>query len=126
MTAMHVAYTSSPKLRCFFYTIVIRNQSLQEKYPGGRKAFINRYKAPSNDRITVYCDMGSDIGDIFRDLEERGMEDFEDFTTLDAAESDMWCCCKPEMRKQPFPVDTQVGWLKGEYRDGTVWVWFCG
>jgi hypothetical protein len=77
--------------------------------PGGREAFINRYRAPSNDCITVYCDMGSDIGDVFRDLEECGMEDFEDFTTLDAAESDMWCCCKPEMRKQPFPADTQVG-----------------
>jgi hypothetical protein len=126
MTAMHVAYTSSPQLRCVFYTIVIRNEALQEKYPGGREAFINRYKAPSNDRITVYCDMGSDIGDVFRDLEECGMEDFEDFTTLDAGESDLWCCCKPEMRKRPFPVDTQVVWLKGEYRDGTVWVWFRG
>lgn len=39
---------------------------------------------------------------------------------------DMWCCCKPEMRERPLPVDTQVGWLKGEYRDGTVWVWFHG
>jgi len=126
MTAMHVAYTSSPKLRCAFFTVVIRNEALQEKYPGGREAFISRYGAPSNDRITVFCDMGSDIGDVFRDLEECGMADFEDFTTLDAAESDMWCCCKPDLRKHPFPVDTQVGWLKGEYRDGAVWVWFRG
>jgi hypothetical protein len=126
MTAIHVAYTSSPKLRCFFYTIVIRNEALQEKYPEGREAFISRYKAPSNDCITVYCDMGTDIGDVFRDLEKCGMEQFQDFTTLDAAESDMWCCCKPEVGERPFPVDTQVEWLKGEYRDGTVWVWFRG
>jgi hypothetical protein len=126
MTAIHVAYTSSPKIRCVFYTIVIRNEALQEKYPGGREAFINRYRAPSNDRITVYCDMGSDIGDVFRDLEECGLVDFEDFTTLDAGESDMWCCCEPEMGERPFPVDTQVEWLKGEYRDGAVWVWFRG
>ena len=126
MTAMHVAYTSSPQLRCVFYTIVIRNEALQEKYPGGREAFINRYKAPSNDRITVYCDMGSDIGDVFRDLEDCGLVDFEDFTTFDAGESAMWCCCEPDMGERPFPVDTQVEWLKGEYRDGIVWVWFCG
>jgi hypothetical protein len=30
------------------------------------------------------------------------------------------------MGERPFPVDTQVEWLKGEYRDGTVWVWFRG
>jgi hypothetical protein len=53
--------------------------------------------------------MGSDIEDVLRDLHECGMVQFEDFTTLDAAESDMMCCCKPEMRERPFPVNTRVG-----------------
>jgi hypothetical protein len=70
--------------------------------------------------------MGSDIGDVFRDLEVRGMMDFENSTILDAGESDMRCCCEPEMRQRPFPVETQAGWLKAEYRDGTLWVWFQG
>jgi len=68
--------------------------------------------------------MGSDIGDFLRDLEDCSMVLFEDFTAFDTVDSDMWCCMKPELRERPFPVDTRVGWLKGEYRDGTVWVWF--
>jgi hypothetical protein len=70
--------------------------------------------------------MGSDVEDVFWDLEKCGMVQFEDFTAFDAAESDMWCCMKPEIREQPFPVKTRVGWLKEECRDGTVRVWFGG
>ena len=60
--------------------------------------------------------MGSVIGDVLRYLEECGVADFEGFITLDAGESGLWCCWNPEMREEPCPVDTQVKWLKGEYR----------
>jgi hypothetical protein len=123
---MHVAYTSFPKLRCVFCSAIIRNQSLQIKYPGGLEAFTQNFAVQSNDRISVYNDMGSDIGDLLMILHQFGMKEFQDFTTLDTVDSEMWCCAKPEMRKRPFAVDTQVGWLKGQFWKGNVWVWFCG
>ncbi|MBC2734155.1 MAG: hypothetical protein HF981_07345 [Desulfobacteraceae bacterium] len=108
-----------------FCTIIVRNQSLQEKYPGGLKAFVHHFNAQHNDRIAVYCDMGSDIGDVLMVLHQCGMKKLKDFTTLDTVDSEMWCCAKPEMRKRPFVVDTQVGWLKGQFWQGNVWVWHC-
>jgi len=126
MTNLHVTYTSFPRLRCVFCTIIIRNQSLQEKYPGGLEAFVRHFNARCNDRIAVYCDMGSDIGDVLMVLHQCGMKEFEDFTTLDTVDSEMWCCAKPEMRKRSFSVDTRVEWLKGQFWKGNVWVWFCG
>ena len=122
MRNLHAAYTSLPKLRCVFFTIVIRNQSLQDKYPGGRDAFINDHGGQCNDNITIYYDMGSDIGDVFKALDECGMEYKEDFTTLDTMDSELLCSCMPELRERPFPVDTRVGWLKGQYWNGNVWV----
>ncbi|MFO7496949.1 MAG: hypothetical protein R6X05_15090 [Desulfobacterales bacterium] len=88
---------------------MIHTKSIQGKYPGGLDSFTKNYSVQSNDSIAVLCDMGSDIEDVLRDLHECGMVQFEDFTTLDAAESDMMCCCKPEMRERPFPVNTRVG-----------------
>ena len=74
----HVAYTSFPKLRCVFYSVIIRNQSLQEKYPGGLEAFTQNYGVQSNDRISVFCDMGSDIGDLLVALHQCGIKEFDD------------------------------------------------
>ena len=126
MTNLHVAYTSFPKLRCVFCTIIIRKQSLQEKYPGGLEAFVNHYGVQCNDRIAVYCDMGSDVGDVLMVLHQCGMKEFEDFATLDTVDAEMLCCAFPEMRERPFPVDTRVGWLKAQFWHGNVWVWYCG
>ena len=124
MRNLHAAYTSKPKLRCVFYTIIIRNQSLNDKYPGGLEAFINEHGVQCNNYITVYYDMGSDIGDVLEAIHECGMERSVDFTTLDTMESAMLCCMKPELRKRPFTVDTRVDWLKGQYWKDNVWVTF--
>ncbi len=124
MRNLHAAYTSLPKLRCVFFTIVIRNQSLQDKYPGGRDAFINEHGGQCNDHITIYCDMGGDIEDVFKALDECEMEHKTDFAALDAGLSEMLCSFKPEMREKPFPVDTGVDWLKGQYWKDNVRVKF--
>ena len=63
------------------------------------KAFVHHFNAQHNDRIAVYCDMGSDVGDVLRVLYQCGLKEFEDFTTLDTVDSEMWRCAKPEMRK---------------------------
>ena len=102
----YVAYSSFPRLRCVFYSVIIRNQSLQEKYPGGLEAFIQNYGAQSNDRLSVFNDMGLDVGDLLAVIEKYGCRQCEDFTMLDTVESEMWCNFKPEMRERPLPVDT--------------------
>ena len=70
----YVAYTSFPRLRCVFFSVIIRNQALQEKYPGGLEAFIQDYKAQSNDRISVYNDMGLDVGDLMAVIENMAVD----------------------------------------------------
>jgi hypothetical protein len=125
MLNFHAAYTSLPKIRCTFYAIIIRKQSLQERYPGGLAAFTNHYFVQSNNHITVICGMGSDVGNTLLVLYHCGLMQSEDFTTLDTIESEMWCSINPDMRKRPFPVDTRVNWLKAQYCNGNVWVWHC-
>jgi hypothetical protein len=125
MLNFHTAYTSLPKIRCTFYAIIIRKQSLQERYPGGVAAFANHYYIQSNDHIAVCCDMKSDVGNTLLALHQCGLMQSEDFTTFDTIESEMWCSINPEMRERPFSVDTRVEWLEAQYWNGTVWVWYC-
>jgi hypothetical protein len=54
--------------------VIIRNQSLQEKYPGGLEAFIQDYKAQNNDRISVYNDMGLDVGELMAVIENMAVD----------------------------------------------------
>ncbi len=44
-----------------------------------------------NNRISVYNDMGSDIGDVLMILQQFGIREFEDFAMLDTVDSEMWC-----------------------------------
>ena len=70
--------------------------------------------------------MGLDVGDLLAVIEKYGCRQCEDFTMLDTVESEMWCNFKPKMGERPFPVDTGVEWLKGQFWNGNVWVWYCG
>ena len=63
-----VAHNSKEKLPTYFYTVVVKNESLIGKYKGGLKAFFDKYAAFCNEHITYNCHMGSDLEDTINHL----------------------------------------------------------
>ena len=66
-------YTTQRKLRCVFYSLVIKTQALKQKYPGGIRGFGKKEGGRYNKQITVCCYMGSDVDDACLDLKEKGL-----------------------------------------------------
>ncbi|MBL0713893.1 MAG: hypothetical protein JJV98_09335 [Desulfosarcina sp.] len=126
MITTRLPNASSSELRCTYQTVIIRNESLNQKFPGGLSAFVNRYRAECNDHITVYCHTGSEIGDMFRALEAVGLEHSNDFATLDTIECEMWRLIHSEKVNRPFWFETGADWLQCKHRQGSVWVWYNG
>ena len=100
-------FTSEPEISCVFYTLVIRNEAINQKYEGGLKAFIAEHWTKYNNDITVMLFMGSDnLFDASDMLQNRGFKWEEDFTYFDATAMSRK---KPKVETIPF----KVKWLKG-------------
>ena len=124
---LYVAHDSSEKIRCSFFTLVIRNKSLTQKYNGGLKGFINKYGARCNNDIAVNCYMGGDIEDTIKDLFQNGLTIDEDFTVFDAEGLFMQLRMSPEYAKMLHIVDLGVRWLKAQFIEGEGFsVWYSG
>jgi len=78
-------FTSEPEISCVFYTLVIRNEAINQKYEGGLKAFVAEHRTQYNNDITVMCFMSSDnLYDASEMLQNKGLKWEEDFTYFDA------------------------------------------
>jgi len=116
--------TASPKLRCTYRAIIIRNTSLNMKFPGGINSFVYRYKASCNDHITVFCAKEMDVWSVLRELKAIGMVSIKDYVTLDTLECKMWRMIYSEKVHRPFWFSTGADWLKCSHWNGDVWVWY--
>ena len=100
-------FTSEPEISCVFYTLVIRNEAINQKYEGGLKAFVAEHRAQYNNDITVTCFMSSDnLYEASEMLQNKGLKWEEDFTYFDATAMSRK---KPKVETIPF----KVKWLKG-------------
>ena len=100
-------FTSEPEISCVFYTLVIRNEAINQKYEGGLKAFVAGHGVKYNNDITVMLFMGSDnLYDASDMLQNKGLKWEEDFTYFDATAMSRK---KPKVETSPF----KVKWLKG-------------
>ena len=120
---LYVVHSKEEKLRCAFYTLVIKNEALAKKYKGGMPGFMETYSAICNDHITVWCDMGSDINEAIDDLIENGLTMDEDFVFFDAASYSMELSMIYKVARRNH-VSTGVKWLKARYGDGAIYVWY--
>lgn len=121
---LYVAHDSSEKIHCSFFTVVIRNKALAQKYNGGLKGFMNKHRARCNNDIVVDCYMGGDIDDTVKDLLENGLTIDEDFTVFDAEGLFMQLRMSPDYAKMRHIVDLGVRWLKVQFIEGegfSVW-----
>ena len=118
------AMLADTKLQCTYSAIIIRNESLKGKFPGGVSAFVNRYRARCNDKITVHCSSGVEIWRILNTIKSLGMRCIKDFVTIDTSECQMWRLIHQEKVNRPFWFRTGATWLKCEHWDGDIWVWY--
>jgi hypothetical protein len=102
-------YTSNKTIRCFFYTVVVKIESLVKHYPGSLKGFMENHYPLCNQDISVRVLMSyGDCSDLVEELIENGLKVDEDFVYFD---TDMYCF--PDEFTWRKDLDLGVGWLKG-------------
>ena len=124
---LRYVYTSTKIIRCFFFTIVVKNESLVKHYQGSLKGFMEKYYPLCNQDISVSVFMnGDDFYDLIDDLIENGLKMGEDFGCFDASNlaDDMYRY--PDECTWRKNLDLGVNWLKGRHsnNEGSIFVWY--
>jgi len=82
---LYLVHEKVEALRCAFHTLVIRNEAIASKFPGGISDFAKKHKARFNDDLSVIWSMsGNDLEPLFSDLNLYGF-DRGDAVSFDAA-----------------------------------------
>ena len=126
MTFANAELTSQLELQCTHHTVIIRNASLENNFPGGTGAFLTRYRADANEHITVHCVTDPLLGGIVGALELMGLEQSRDFVVIDTVECEMWRMIHSDEIEQPFWFETGADWLRYRHWKGRVLVWYDG
>jgi len=109
-------FITEPELSCVFYTVVIRNEAINQKYEGGIKAFVAKHGVKYNNDLSVMIVMApGDLEVIEKMLKKLDFKREEDFTWFKASEI-AWR--KPTVKSIPF----KVKWLKGYCSKGRAYV----
>ena len=116
---VYVKYNERKRLQCVFNTLVIKNEAMERLYEGGLIGFLDKHGGEYNEKITVVCYMGADIDETIDDLVENGLKFLKDFEFIDAG---AYMIIGSEKQACPFIVKQKVGWLKGCYVKGYIYV----
>ena len=109
-------FTSEPEISCVFYTLVIRNESINQKYKGGIKVFVAEHGVNYNNDIAVMIFMAPLGVEVTEEmLKKSGLKYGDDFTWFDAR---ALCGKKPVVKAIPF----KVKWLKGYFSKSRAYV----
>ena len=120
---LHVIHNERKKFQCVFNTLIIKNEALEKLYEDGFIGFLDKYGGECNGKITVVCYMAADIDETIDDLLENGLKFFEDFVFIDASD----CLISvPESQASPNNKKQRIGWLKGGFVKGHIYVWYNG
>lgn len=120
MRRMYLVHEASGRLRCAFYTVVVRNASLAAKYTGGIAAFVEKHGPRCNNDICATCHMGNDVEPVIEDLVAQGFENGSDFVCFDAGRMLLEAAITGIYQD----VDFQVSWLAGAPTREGFYVWF--
>jgi hypothetical protein len=121
-----LVFDSRNKVRCVFFTLVVKLETLKEKYKGGILAFLKRHGARSNRNFAYMCVMNeNDLTVPILDIKKRGLISDLDFVCFDAT----WRALGVEMpaklglktqKRVQFPVE----WLAGYVENGGVIIYY--
>ncbi len=120
-------FTAQEKINCMFFTVVVKNESLGAEYPGGVGAYAKKHGAICNDKISVFCDMGSETDVVIADLEKNSLKFDNDWGCFDAAAYAMELAALMGLEKiqESIPVDLNMDWLNAHFSpDDGFQVWY--
>lgn len=120
-------FTSNKIIRCFFFTVVVKIESLVKHYDGSLKGFIEKNYPLCNQDISVSVYMnGGDCYDLMGDLIENGLKKGEDFVCFDTDYLVDLKYCYPDKFTWRKNLDLGAGWLKGRHSNirGDIYVWY--
>lgn len=103
------------QIRCVFYTLVVRNESLKRKWKAGLHSYWKEYNAQYNNDISTNCFMGPYWDEQVDALIASGLKARTDFALFDASDVIM------KKAYEPFPMP--VSWLAGFVLDGGVMIY---
>lgn len=110
-------YQPGDEISCVFFTLVIRNQALRDKYKGRLEAFVNKHRTSYNNDITVLIVMAEyDLDEAIEDIVKNGLKGKQDFVIFDA--SIYGFSSNRDYVEIPFNAD----WLRGYYSNGKTMV----
>ena len=109
-----VAYSTNKEIVCCFYTFVFRVAAIDEKYPGGHRAFLERHQGWHNEHILAIYQQGDALRRVWRDLDPYDIRKIRDWVQLDED--------RVNWSWDMFNFDTQAAWLKGRYKKGNIYV----
>jgi hypothetical protein len=109
-----VAFGTNNELVCCFYTFVFRVAAIDEKYPGGHRAFLERHQGWHNEHILAIYQQGDALRRVWRDLDKFDIRKIRDWVQLDED--------RVNWSWDMFNFDTQAAWLKGRYKKGNIYV----
>ena len=115
----YFAHKDQKELKTVFYTVVVRNDALRTKYPGGVAAYHRKHKPTANRDICISCFMGGDVDACIDDLLLCGLMPPDDFICFDANDGTMFRTAEEIEGKTR---DMGVSWLSGRYHNGYLWV----
>jgi hypothetical protein len=122
-----VAYNAIEKMPCAFYTLVIRNTAITERFDGGLSIFLSKYRAHCNREIAVGCSMADDETlEVIDELVKCGLKPEEDFIIFDTARYEIARAAgSPNgFIEDTCEIDLRVDWLKAELSPRGFFVWF--
>jgi len=113
---------------CCFYTLVIRNAAITEKFSGGLRVFLAKYRVQCNNEIAVECSMADgETFEIIDEIEKCGLKPEEDFIVFDAARYEIARAIgNPNGIEGTHEIDLRVDWLRAEICPDGFFVWFVG
>ena len=126
MTSTNLAAKSRLELQSAHHTVIFRNRSIEDKYPGGLEAFKDYFSCDANDHIAVQVVGIAVLGGMLRQFEAMGLVQGNDFVALETVECEMLCMIHSEQVEQPFWFETAADWLKYKYWKGKILVWYDG
>jgi hypothetical protein len=96
-------YTPDKEIECEFYTLAIRNEALEQKYPGGLKGYLRKNGGYYNVDITTHGYMDLEDCAEYDDLVKNGLVNGKDFTFFG----------DDGVGKDYMPFHLGVDWLRG-------------
>ncbi len=112
-------YQSSKELPCAFLTLIVKNKFLQEKYPGGVRAFATKHWSLANNRINIMCHMSDEFQDVMLDLQGHGLSK-DDYSFIDFGGFITLSVCYSVEEKSDSTIISKEKWIEEHMNRGVV------